>query len=176
VGYQANNNSNIGTQVTYNGQKGVVTSSSQNSAYLTVKLEDGSTVSVPKDAALLSFKEESNNYFDKQIEQCDKSIEKYKTIIEENKDLWSAYKKSIKGYRDQIGSLLSSCGVSNATQLDDEHKAIYTQLKEDKTNARLRQIGASAGIQYDTIAVVGLCSYKQYLLGQQYVTNCLYEA
>jgi hypothetical protein len=165
-----------GTRVTYNGQKGVITSSSQNSAYLTVKLEDGSTVSVPKDTALLSFKEENNNYFNRQIEQCDKSIKKYIDSITVNKGLWNTFKDEIKEDRDQIGSLLSSCGARNATQLDDEHKAIYTQLKEDKTNARLRQIGASAGIQYDTIAVVGLCSYKQYLLGQQYVTNCLYEA
>ena len=164
-------NYQTGEHVNYNGRDAVVISNNYSSRSITIEV-DGKRITVDRNDLFGMNKDISSSYYDSQIANLDKSIEKKQAQIEENKTLWSIATKKIHDCRLLMRSILNEFGVSSFKQLTDENaKKQYSLAMTDKTSARSVQIGASSDIISDAHSAGSDILYRGTLLNEQSIYN-----
>lgn len=154
-----------GETVNYNGKEATVVNTHSYSNYLTI-LVDGKQITVEKND--LFGMNKSNKHFDRLIDSCDEQIAKNKSIINDAKLNWAAAVNTIKSCREQMHGILKSSGVSTFSQItNDEQRAQYLKLKNDRGDARSVQIRASADIINAAHSVGSAALSKMNFLNQQ---------
>lgn len=125
----------------YQGQRVTIDGDySRNSAYISVILNGQRIVVSKYDLFNMNSNERLTNMYDKQIAHN-------KEVIEENKNLWTACRDSIKNFRFQMNTILDSLGLTAAWQIkDEEQRNRYDALLNQSSDARRAQIRATASI------------------------------
>lgn len=144
-----------GDTVNYNGQEAKIVSHNQSGNFLRIEV-DGKIITVDKND-LFGMNTDYESDYDRQVANYNERIEENKNKIEHFQQLWYAAKDSIKLAREKIDNLFDSLGVTNVSQITNaDKKKEYKSLKQERYDARMIQIRASAdiiGTANDTVSL-----------------------
>ena len=149
-----------GEKVNYDGKAAEVVFASSYSDKITIKLEDGTFVSVDKNDLF-----GMNNNVQPDIKACldsyDEQIAENKSFIKECQQLWTSAKEGIRKTKDEMNSYLASLGVTHAFQITNaDQKKEYKAMRAECSDFRSEQIRASADILHTANATVSLAIDK----------------
>lgn len=155
-----------GDTVKYNGQEAKIVSHNQSGNFLRIEV-DGKIITVDKND-LFGMNTDYESDYDRQVANYNERIEENKNKIEHFQQLWYAAKDSIKLAREKIDNLFDSLGVTNVSQITNaDKKKEYKSLKQERYDARMTQIRASADIIGTANDTVSLAINKGNLQNQQ---------
>ncbi len=155
-----------GDTVNYNGQEAKIVSHNQSGNFLRIEV-DGKIITVDKND-LFGMNTDYESDYDRQVANYNERIEENKNKIEHFQQLWYAAKDSIKLAREKIDNLFDSLGVTNVSQITNaDKKKEYKSLKQERYDARMTQIRASADIIGTANDTVSLAINKGNLQNQQ---------
>lgn len=128
---------NTGENIQYKGDSVKVTS--QSAAYITVVTENGETISVPKNSALLSFG--NNDELNEYLAENKEKIKSFKQDWNVGRDLkWGAIK--------QLGSFWRNLGLCKGSfdKLNSDQLAQYNSYEDQRSAGISQMISASSGV------------------------------
>lgn len=146
-----------GEKVNYDGKVAEVVFASSYSDKITIKLEDGTFLSVNKND-LFGMNNNVQSDIEARLASYDEQIAKNKSFIKECQQLWTSAKEGIKKTKNEMNSYLASLGVTHAFQITNaDQKKEYKAMRAKCSDFRSEQIRASANILHtanDTVSSV----------------------
>ncbi len=149
-----------GEEVNYDGKSAEVVFASPYCDKITIKLEDGTFVSVNKND-LFGMNNNVQSDIETRMNSYDEQIAENKSFIKECQQLWASAKEGIKRSKEEMNSYLASLGVTHAFQLTNaDQKKEYKAMRAECSDFRSQQIRASADILHTANATVSLAIDK----------------
>ena len=150
-------------EVKYKGQHAVVINNNTGSSYITLRLDDGTYVTVNRNDLF-----GMNEDIQERIDECDERIAKNFEKIKQFKLDWNEARDLSSLLSKQMNSILRAFHAINAGDIRDAKKQDeYFALREQRTDAILARNRATSGIISAAIDTGSECTNKLSLINQQ---------